>query len=256
MFLLICVDSHVSKKDQSSVVTSAAYLLFYRRRTDHPLGGPAMEKLLVEADSELQPGSRDASPSGEGQRLGDSSHNGSSSAYPVVQGHRVGDGGLSAVQNPMDRGLTLEDENHSRIQGMNEALPSYNEVIGNEEMLLDEGVDVSRSTNWTSQTWGFDAGLAGHANSDADIMDDNSSTRGEGASPPGHLSDFDEADDSMLYSEDVDDFGRRGMRESAPAPDIQAVHVGTPDDDDDDLPVQELHAGTDGEMQFTPEGAK
>lgn len=158
----------------------------------------------------------------------------------------------------MNQGLHQEEENRSKLHGMNEVLPSYDETVGTDEMLLDgESIDVTAPSTWINQSWGFGSGLAGHANSDADAMEDNSSTRGEGASPPGSLPDFEDAEDSMLYSEDVDDFNRRGLRESAPAPDVPSINLSNlrdMDDDDDDLPVQELHAGTDGEMQFTPAG--
>ncbi|KAK4933268.1 hypothetical protein LTR66_015911, partial [Elasticomyces elasticus] len=92
-------DSHVSRVDPSSVVAKSAYMLFYRRRTDpeHPLGGPKMESILSNLDSEeVSTASREASPSGEDQRLDGSSHNGSSSAS-VGQAHRVGDGGSALI---------------------------------------------------------------------------------------------------------------------------------------------------------------
>lgn len=40
------IDSSVSRKNSNSVVTSAAYLLFYRRRSEKPLGGPQFERIL------------------------------------------------------------------------------------------------------------------------------------------------------------------------------------------------------------------
>src|SRR3954465_10655905 len=84
------VDSAVYPKSAPSVVTPAAYLLFYRRRSNHPLGGPKLEELLTAAnvppaaDFESRPTSRDASPSGEGPRPGDSSDNGSSGAFTAA----------------------------------------------------------------------------------------------------------------------------------------------------------------------------
>lgn len=60
-------DSSVSPvNDPSAVVTSAAYLLFYRRRSDGPLGGPRFAKIFekfdnpdVESDAEGEPGRPD-----------------------------------------------------------------------------------------------------------------------------------------------------------------------------------------------------
>ncbi|KAF8466708.1 hypothetical protein BDZ91DRAFT_657727, partial [Kalaharituber pfeilii] len=42
-------DSSVSQTNPSNVTTSAAYLLFYRRRSNKPLGGPLFEKIMGES---------------------------------------------------------------------------------------------------------------------------------------------------------------------------------------------------------------
>jgi ubiquitin carboxyl-terminal hydrolase 4/11/15 len=87
----------VSQKNPDNVVTSAAYLLFYRRRSDRPLGPPYLQKI---ADQFMNPDSDDAaeesgdgksrnasrSPAGNGLRLGGSSRNGSSSAFGAGAG--------------------------------------------------------------------------------------------------------------------------------------------------------------------------
>ena len=46
--LLTYLDAHASvvKNPEQRVVTPAAYLLFYRRRSSEPLGGPAIQKLV------------------------------------------------------------------------------------------------------------------------------------------------------------------------------------------------------------------
>ncbi|KAJ5123726.1 hypothetical protein N7448_009823 [Penicillium atrosanguineum] len=68
--------------DPEDVITPQAYLLFYRRQSSEPLGGPELQKIvskyrkrLDEPDMEI---SREPSPSGDRQRLG-GSPNGSSS---------------------------------------------------------------------------------------------------------------------------------------------------------------------------------
>lgn len=88
-------------RSSDSVVTSAAYLLFYRRRTPYPLG-PRYLKQLVEqtwaepedGDTASEQSSRPASPSGQGKARGldDSSPSGSSSAFTHGAGatHRLG----------------------------------------------------------------------------------------------------------------------------------------------------------------------
>jgi len=97
-----CLDSSVSRRsDPKVVVTSAAYLLFYRRRTDGTLGGSFFERLLYPSDGdnpESQPTSRAPSPAGEGKRLDGSSRNGSSSALRGVgAAHQAGVGGATNV---------------------------------------------------------------------------------------------------------------------------------------------------------------
>lgn len=70
----------MSKASPSNIVDSTAYLLFYRRRSSEPLGGPLfreiVERFVEQSEDEELP------DSGEGQRLGEggSSQSGSSSA--------------------------------------------------------------------------------------------------------------------------------------------------------------------------------
>lgn len=77
-------DTSVSKqKDLGRIVTSAAYLLFYRRRSDVPLGGPRFQEISDRYSNGNGSGNIDDSAldSGEGQRLGlGSSQRGSPSA--------------------------------------------------------------------------------------------------------------------------------------------------------------------------------
>ncbi|KAL2130537.1 hypothetical protein VTI74DRAFT_6258 [Chaetomium olivicolor] len=72
-------DAQVSKlHDTARVVSSAAYLLFYRRRSDVPLGGPRFQEIF---DRYNNAHDEEVSDSGEGQRLGQgSSQRGSPSA--------------------------------------------------------------------------------------------------------------------------------------------------------------------------------
>ncbi len=96
--MLTGIDSFVSRRpDPKVVVTSAAYLLFYRRRSSVPLGGPFFERLITATNNEnadSQPTSRAPSPAGEGKRLDDSSRIGSSSVLRGVgAAHQAGGGG-------------------------------------------------------------------------------------------------------------------------------------------------------------------
>jgi hypothetical protein len=93
-------DSSVRERTAQDSITPAAYLLFYRRRSDHPLGGPLLEQIKADqerGDTDMsgqedeEGGSRATSPSGEGRRLGGSSRNGSSKAFGGV-GHTLATG--------------------------------------------------------------------------------------------------------------------------------------------------------------------
>ena len=72
-------DTIVRREEPSKVVTSAAYLLFYRRRSEVPLGGPRFQAIFEKFDQASENPSADEA--GEGQRLGKgSSRSGSPSA--------------------------------------------------------------------------------------------------------------------------------------------------------------------------------
>lgn len=288
------------------MVTSAAYLLFYRRRSDHPLGGPALQQLLEDAttmdevDSEALPqqhqqGSRDPSPvSGEGRRLGDSSHIGSSSASGAGQVHLVGDGGLG-MQQRLTRDRTREEESPPKLTVTEAAtsddadLPGYTTdppPYDDQSMNVDEGLDLSFPAQgpplpWEHSTWGFGnigsqrmaAPSENEMFGDRDSSNDSTRVEGDLASSPHSLAgdDGDPLNDPM-YSEALshDDYGRRSLRESAPAPEMpglinelvdededEDVDVGddeADDDDDEELPVMELTAdpANNDELVFKP----
>ncbi|KAK5457282.1 hypothetical protein LTS15_005063 [Exophiala xenobiotica] len=235
-------DSHVSSKtDPRAVVTSAAYLLFYRRRSERPLGGPQLEEILdasndAEADSDMPENSRDSSPvTGEGRRLGDSSHSGLSSAFAVGQVHRVGVGGSAMEEDRQDQDLLAVNGSQPKSMGQvmsGDELPGYPE---------DEGVSMDY------QSWSFDR--LGQTQAPAPSEDgmfgekgsSNDSTRVEGdAGSPVHS--LLELDETPIYSEGItgDEFASRQMRESAPPP-------GLMDEGDDDPPVMELRANPDND---------
>ncbi|KAI3336403.1 UCH-domain-containing protein [Xylariaceae sp. AK1471] len=73
-------DSMVSKTSTERIVDSSAYMLFYRRRSDVPLGGRNLHRILERYGDD-----DDMSGLGEGRRLGEGfSQNGSSSALQGV----------------------------------------------------------------------------------------------------------------------------------------------------------------------------
>lgn len=75
-------DSSVSKlKNLSDMISSSAYLLFYRRRTNIPLGGPKLQQIIEEYDNKISRSEDEVYEAGEDQALvGNSSLHGSSSA--------------------------------------------------------------------------------------------------------------------------------------------------------------------------------
>ena len=165
------LDSHVSSKHTSeSVVTSAAYLLFYRRRSEHPLGGPVLEQIVEDAnappaDSSSQPNSRDSSPSGtgEGRRLDGSSHNGSSSAYNVVDQARPVGGGSGLEDTLQQHGRQLQGPGVSqgvasprRTNGQYDELPGYSHElpVGEQSIRLEMDVDDEDEAVDISNTYG------------------------------------------------------------------------------------------------------
>lgn len=87
------------KSNPNQVISTAAYLLFYRRRSAGPLGPPELQNIVnswrnpdseAAGASEEESTSRNVSPSGNGLRLGGSSRNGSSSAFGAGTGAVVG----------------------------------------------------------------------------------------------------------------------------------------------------------------------
>ncbi|KAK4987874.1 hypothetical protein LTR50_004326 [Elasticomyces elasticus] len=138
-----CNDSLVSQVNPSRVVGSAAYLLFYRRRSAEPLGPAYLQDLVHSARNPSDPSdSRTGSPSGEG-RLDDSPTSyllGSSSvgigAGVVAKGHqgvgaqvRHGGGGVSlgaaaVTNNSEDEGIGMEDDRNGGI-GTHNGKPVY-----------------------------------------------------------------------------------------------------------------------------------
>ncbi len=260
------------------MVTPAAYLLFYRRRSEHPLGGEKLEKILdvinaPPVDSSSQPPSRDASPSGEGRRLDDSSHNGSSSAFTAAgQARHVGDGGSAPIRIP---GAYHGGESLERLNDPNEdedhVLPGYeaSQMHAHQGMDLDadEGVGDMYAIQGPAPPWGDDPSWSFEAlgsgknvstqqmacppgsldfsnGHEEDLFaEDGASTKAEGGvgSSTGNLSD---ADDRMGDFEEAaaSPLITRGMRESAPPPLVQAG-----DEEDEDLPVVELHVPPEDE---------
>ena len=261
--MYVFLDSSVSRPiDPQNAVTSSAYLLFYRRRSDRPLGGKILEEITesstrpASSESDSQEESRPPSPSGEGRRLGGSSRNGSSSALAGVgAAHQSGDGGLRiGAQKNRDEDNPPEYSNS----------PSYGErSMGGTGMNFDDedefgsGAlgDPFRVSNLPS--WSFNRVTDAH-------HDPSQMTELPGSLSDNGLDNDDDDDDGdstkAVGGGDISDPDTR-MASLADSPPFQGpVHPGTPleestltefpqpDADDDELPVVELHVGEEDRL--------
>lgn len=198
--------------------SSHAYLLFYRRRSDQPLGGPVLRNIINkfkngEKDSTAE-NSRSGSPSGEGKRLGGSFHNGSSSASAGVGAARRAGGGGSGAATPETK--SSDDENEE----------SHNP--------LDE--------MFSAPSWSFDrAGGLGEMTSirpaspdeDNDLFGDNDSNVA-----------VDENSDAEARLHNLDN-SREASEHEASFEDVPPL---LDDGSDEDLPVVELRVDADEKM--------
>lgn len=215
-------DSHVSKAiNPNKVISTAAYLLFYRRRSDNPLGGKLLQEIAeastrADSDDNLDD-SRAGSPSGEGRRLVDSSRNGSTSALVGVGAvHQAGDGGLQA-------GLQVRSVEVNSSEEDDNELPPYEQKHQQQPnySLLDRPV------------WSFD-NISGPPVSDDDGLfddDDNDSNKAVGGGDMSDLENFSgEAGDGSANFHSIID-GTAGAS-----------------DGDEDLPVVELRVNEDDRL--------
>ncbi|KAF1961868.1 UCH-domain-containing protein [Byssothecium circinans] len=202
-------DSSVSKCGPGRVVSAAAYLLFYRRRSAGPLGPPALQEIVnTWRDPEYEGGeqtgdeanSRNPSPSGNGLRLGESSRNGSSSAFGAGAGALRG-GGSAGVGSPALNEVgaeTLDDE-------PDDAPPSYEDEGYVEGLDLQGGygpMNNYTATSYTTQEWSF-ATVDELGDTDANLHDafhaDDASDGPQQGSPLGErMRDFEDDDFSGL----------------------------------------------------------
>lgn len=260
-------DSHVSAKSNSQVVvTSAAYLLFYRRRSSHPLGGPFLEQVVEEvnrpadlpadSESQSQPGSRAASPvAGEGRRLGGSSLHGSSSALlGAGAAHQSGDGGS---------GVGARARNDDGPPGYSNNLGSGETHIasGGTQHLEDLSMEDEGLGDWQgplapssyqddNPMWSFDRIRSGgamsqmaalppgfHDPSEEDLFETDAASNKAANSSAG-LSDGDDRMRDFGDDEDMlEKFNHSPARRGSPA----EVPPPLDGEDEDEIPVQEIH---------------
>lgn len=201
------------------MVTSSAYLLFYRRRSDVPLGGPRFQRIndLFNNDTPDE----DMSDSGEGQRLDSgSSLRGSSSALigAEVTHPQGGRGSPSGVLASEAGGLSADE---------GEQLPSYEQTVGagpivqswqsgeNDDgirgSIEDEGIGMS-TNQWSQPDWNWNHIETGPkttgsvASDEAEMNSSNGgfSDRNTGMNSP--FQQFDEYDDAAAPEAHVSEY--------------------------------------------------
>jgi ubiquitin carboxyl-terminal hydrolase 4/11 len=168
-------------RDPQSVVSRAAYLLFYRRRSDTPLGGPRFKEIFDKYDNHE---SNDEEESGEDQRLvGVSSQIGSSSAGTGVEAthqHLRGSARDMSITT-----VTARDDDE-------EELPAYSVVpLGHtsiQNSVEDEGVGMSYGNGQQPWSWqNLDKGSSRLVNYASDDAQHDSSGDEREALVPGEL---------------------------------------------------------------------
>jgi ubiquitin carboxyl-terminal hydrolase 4/11/15 len=191
-------------------VTAAAYLLFYRRRSDSSLGGRILQNITDPSvrpttDSDSPTESHTESPSGEGRRLGGSSRNGSSGALiGVGAAHQAGVGGLRAVTQVRNG----EDDDDAMPPEYSNGLPTGEQTLEtvhcSDDMELIEDIFHGNihpnSLQFENEMWPLESAAdpvgasqitkapPGSYCEDEDSFDDNSSNK---AVRGGDLSDSD-----------------------------------------------------------------
>ncbi|XXH05045.1 3',5'-cyclic-nucleotide phosphodiesterase [Hypoxylon texense] len=148
-------DSSVNRVT-GSLVDAGAYLLFYRRRSEVPLGGPRIQQIL-ERFEDHDSSDNEIASSGEGQRLGEgSSQNGSSSA---LQG-----AGATRLHGKAGGNSALDGWSAPEIKTVDDVLLANPSPAVHQSIEEDEGIDLdddmSRATGFQpltgSNSWSFD----------------------------------------------------------------------------------------------------
>ncbi|KAE8356359.1 ubiquitin carboxyl-terminal hydrolase [Aspergillus coremiiformis] len=260
-------DSSVSRPiDPQSVVTPAAYLLFYRRRSDRPLGGKVLEEIT---ESSTRPASetgspsesRGQSPSGDGQHLGGSSHNGSSSVLTGVgAAHRAGDGGSqTGTQARNGDEASRSEHNNSPTSGEKSIDREHRlEGMSFDEIEFGDGAQSDPFRFPSAPSWSFNrvsdahgrsqmtTALPGSTSDDDDLLDDDASNKAVGG---GDFSDSD-----LRLASLADSPGPGAVYPGTPMEETPIQDIPPPldaDDDDDELPVVELRVND--EDRIVPE---
>ncbi|KAF6830187.1 ubiquitin carboxyl-terminal hydrolase, partial [Colletotrichum plurivorum] len=217
-------DTSVSKTSPESVVTRAAYLLFYRRRSDGPLGGPRFKEIFDKFDKGGE--EEEDADSGEDQRLvGGSSVAGSSrlgtgAAATLPRGNR---GLASSTMSTANRGDDDEPPPYDGSSSTNVGSENIQNSIEDEGIGMADNITGSNGFQAT-QTWNWNSlssnegptkslGVEGYASDDA--QPDSSDER----DVSGH-------DTDMQFDDPVGDFDDPADHAEVPPPPDFSAQIG------------------------------
>lgn len=129
---MILPDACVREANPAAVVTSAAYLLFYRRRSSKPLGGPGFERIVAAienagSDEEEEAPSREATPSPLGMAFG---------PLPPTPNDSFGGHGSVGNETLWGNSLPKGSDDGGAIQSLTEGV-SLDEGLGDEQEMTD-----------------------------------------------------------------------------------------------------------------------
>ncbi|KAI0105423.1 hypothetical protein GGR51DRAFT_187146 [Nemania sp. FL0031] len=152
---------NVSKTTTDRIVDSSAYMLFYRRRSDVPLGGPNLHRILerfMDDDND-----DDMSGLGEGRRLGEGfSRNGSSSALQGAGVSHLAEnhGGISNINStlhyPVASSFSIDDKGDDDIPLLDGSHFHPGQGIDEDEGIELEDSSTSAQPFASLSTWSFE----------------------------------------------------------------------------------------------------
>ncbi|KAI5195426.1 cysteine proteinase [Aureobasidium subglaciale] len=146
-------DSSVSRQNAEGVVSTAAYLLFYRRRSPTPLGPPYLQELVLKSRNPDE-ASETEDESGEGQRLGDHS----SASFRLPGSLNVGAVGAGAASTGTpQQGANVDGSG----RGVSQEVRLMSNVDDDEGISLNDDLYNSNNNMTAAQlanetSWGFE----------------------------------------------------------------------------------------------------
>ncbi|KAB8349840.1 hypothetical protein FH972_023853 [Carpinus fangiana] len=259
-------DSSVCAVNPDVAVDKSAYLLFYRRRTDGPLGPQYLQDLVNQTSGESL--TRSSSESGEGQRLGgpsspSGSSNGSRAATAAHQPAQTLGAHAPGASGGSGRGNQAKNANFATALDKIDSLPRADEDEGismdaDHPLPSAETGGLSVATNWSWATLD-DAGRATNSDDDETLGQDDTASLGPANGSPSsdRMKQFD-GDDDIL--DDMDDTGMLQVHHmTTPETDsfgrglvghVDMKHGGAADANEDEDKVHDIRLGSDGELEL------